>query len=117
MFVTSFFSEKSLNRHEISASLLSLISLFTFVVGFYNPPVIQFSGLLIIPMTLIGIYWEFTRAVQETGYAQDELAQEPDLSDGERAVLLNVAIGFNALIVVPGYVMGIILSFNVLGVI
>lgn len=117
MFITSFFFEKSLNMNEISASAMSLFSICVFVVGFYNPLVVQFLGILIIPMTLIGIYWEFTNAIHETGNAQDELARESDLSDGERAALLNVAIGFNALIVVPGYVLGVILSFNVLGII
>lgn len=116
MFVTSFFSEKSLDMNEVSGSALSLFSICVFVVGFYNPAIVQFLGVLIIPMTVIGIYWEFTRAVQETGCAQDELAHEPDLSEGEREVLLNVAIGFNALLVVPGYVLGVILSFNVLGI-
>lgn len=117
IFVTSFFSEKSLNMNEVSASAMSLFSICVFVIGFYNPLVVQFLGILIIPMTLIGIYWEFTSAIYETENAQDELAREADLSDGERTLLLNVAIGFNALIVVPGYVIGILLSFNVLGIV
>ncbi|PCI57093.1 MAG: hypothetical protein COB36_02145 [Alphaproteobacteria bacterium] len=117
IFVTSFFSEKSLNMNEVSASAMSLFSICVFVIGFYNPLVVQFLGILIIPMTLIGIYWEFTSAIYETGNAQDELAREADLSDGERTLLLNVAIGFNALIVVPGYVLGIILSIYVLGIV
>ena len=116
MFVASLFVKDPPDVNELGASALSLISICIFVVGFSNPLVPQFLGILIIPMTLIGLYWEFTRAVSETETAQHELAGEKSLSDGDRAFLLNVAIALNALVVVPGYVMGTVLSCYVLGI-
>ncbi len=114
MFVASFFTDKSPKFNEISSSVLSLFSICVFVISFFNYQLIEFLGVLIIPMTLIGIYWEFTRAIIETKHAEVELANEVELDDSERKFLLNMAIGFNAVIVVPGYIIGMVLSIDVL---
>ncbi len=115
LFLAGFFTEKPRTHHEFIGSAMSLFSICTFVVCFFNPEVFQLFGLLVIPMVLIGIYWEFIRAVQETSYAREMLSEEGDLSKGEQDFLLNVAIGFNAMIVVPGYVAGVILSLRAVG--
>ncbi len=114
MFVVSFFADKKVNFNELTSSAFSLFTICVFVIGFFNPQIVTFLGVLIIPMALIGIYWEFTRAVIETRQAEVELTNEAELDDSERKFLLNVAIGFNALIVVPGYIVGIVLSISVL---
>lgn len=117
MFVVSFFSKEAPDVNELGASIFSLLSICIFVVGFSNPLITQFLGVFIIPMTGLGVYWEFTNAVRETETAQHELAGEKSLSEGDRALLLNVAIALNALVVVPGYVIGIVLSCYVIGII
>ncbi len=116
VFVAGFFSEERLDLDELVGSSLSLFSICVFVIGFFNPQVVAFFGVLLVPMAGIGIYWEFIRANEETRRAEEELSREPDLDDGERALLLNVAVGFNALIVVPGYMVGVVLCFNMLGI-
>ncbi len=114
MFVASFFSHKKQNFNEIISSAFSLFTICVLVIGFFNFQIVNFLGVLIIPMTLVGIYWEFTRAVIETKEAEAELASEAELNDNERVFLLNIAVGFNALTVLPGYIIGIILSLDIL---
>lgn len=115
LFTLSVSSEKTRNKNELISSVFSLICICVFTLGFFNAFIANILGYLVIPMACVGIYWEFTRAIIETKLAEEELEKEGDLSEGERSALLNLAIGFNALIVVPGYVMGLMLSFRVLG--
>ncbi len=114
MFVWGFAMDKDMKRDELIGSALSLFSICVFVSSFFNAYIAQFFGMLLLPMVLIGALWEFKRAIDGTDNAQDELSRERDLSDGERTVLLNVAIGFNALIIVPGYVIGAVLCFHMI---
>lgn len=113
--VASLFTEKKRSHHDIVGSAMSMFSICTFILCFYISDIAQLFGYLVIPMTIVGIYWEFTRAVQETSYAREMLAQEGDLTEGEQNFLLNVAVSFNALVVVPGYLAGIIVSLRALG--
>ena len=115
IFIAGFFADKSLDSNEIIGSSLSLFSICVFVIGFFNPEVIAFLGYFIIPMTILGIYWEFTTVVRETGKVQAELADDPELTEDEQTLLINIAMAVNALVVVPGYVLGIVLCFNLLG--
>ena len=115
-FVAGFFVDREFTTNDIVMSVFSFFSICTFVIGFFNPPIVAFLGLFIIPMTALGIYSEFSNAIVETQLAEEELAKDPELDEGERVFLLNIAIGLNALLVVPGYAIGIILCFNVLGI-
>lgn len=115
LYIAGLFTEKKRSQHEIVGSAMSLFSICTFVLCFFYAGLAVLFGYLVIPMALVGIYWEFTRAVQETSYARKMLSEEGDLSEGEQDFLLNMAVGFNALIIVPGYLAGIILSFRALG--
>jgi len=115
MFVASFMTETPRNQHEIIGSTLSLFTICTFVVGFFNLYVVDFLGVMLLPMFAVGVYWEFTRSISETKRAQDMLVGERDLSDEERAFLLNFAMVFNAIIIVPGYVMGLVLCTEFIG--
>ncbi len=114
-FVAGFFAEEKFDNSDITSSVFSFFSICVFVIGFFNPSIPAFLGYLIIPMTFIGMYAEFTRAVIETRLAEEELSKDNDLDDSERKFLLNFAIALNAFIVVPGYAMGLILCINVLG--
>lgn len=116
LYVAGLFTEKPRSRHEFVGSAMSLFSICTFVICYFSLEVFQLFGLLVIPLTACGIYWEFTRAIRETSYAREMLAEEGDLTDGEQDFLLNIAIGFNALIVVPGYLAGAVLSLRAVGV-
>ncbi len=106
--------ERSVNR--IISSAFSVFSINIFVVGFFNGFVLDLIGYLIIPMFMIGVFWEFTRANIETVRAQAELEKEADLNDEERNFLLNMALLFNALVIVPGYVAGLVLCLRVVGI-
>ncbi|MBI1301728.1 MAG: hypothetical protein GC137_08745 [Alphaproteobacteria bacterium] len=114
IFIASFFTPREISFNRLSASACSLFSICTFVIAFFHSPIAHFLGLFLVPMTLIGIYWEFVNAADETSEAQDYLNNQHDIDEGERAFLLNVAIGLNALVIVPGYVLGILLSVDVL---
>lgn len=116
-FVIGVLGDDKKMWNEIVSSALSLFSICLFVIGFFNYFIVDAVDLLFIPMFLIGIYWEFTKAVVESSRAEEELAKEAELNENERLVMLNVAIAFNACLVVPGYVMGLILCFSVLGLI
>lgn len=80
----------------------------------FNVEIAQFLGLFLLPITAIGIYWEYSRAERETVSAKRQLAEEIDLTEEEQEFMLNIALGLNALVVVPGYVAGLILCFNML---
>ncbi|MFP4097525.1 MAG: hypothetical protein ACLFP8_01095 [Alphaproteobacteria bacterium] len=114
VFIAGFFSGHKQTFHEISGSVLSLLSICTLVVSLFNGFVASFLGWFVLPVTLIGLYWEYNRAEREIVFARIRLSEEVDLDEDEREFLLNFAIGLNALIVVPGYVCGVILSFNLL---
>jgi len=115
VFIAGFFTKHDRDFNEIYSSALSLFSICALVVAFFNPSVAAFLSWFVFPITAIGLYWEFSRAERETVFARGRLAQEIELDDDEREFLLNIAIGINALIVVPGYVVGLLLCFNLLG--
>jgi hypothetical protein len=114
MFIAGFFTEYKRDFNEISGSVLSLFSICALVVALFNSPVAAFLGWLVFPITAIGIYWEHNRAEREIVFARGRLSEEIELDDDEREFLLNVAIGLNALLVVPGYVAGMIVCFNMI---
>ncbi len=114
VFIAGFFTEYKRDFNEISGSVLSLFSICALVVALFNPSVASFLGLLVFPITAIGIYWEHSRAEREIVFARARLSEEIELDDDERELLLNVAIGLNALLVVPGYVAGLIVCFNII---
>ena len=115
VFALSWTIEEMRSHNNVISSSLSLFTICTCVVGFFNPQIPEFLGVLIIPMVAIGIYWEFTRVEVEKKIARKMLEQDLELTDDEREFLLNTGLVFNALIIVPGYVMGLFLCFNVLG--
>ncbi len=115
VFIAGFFTEYKRDFNEIYGSALSLFSICILVVALFNTSVATFLGLFVFPITAIGIYWEHSRAEREIVFARGRLAQEIELDDEEREFLLNVAIGLNALLVAPGYVVGIIVCFNFWG--
>lgn len=115
VFILSLSVDKERSGNKTFSSMLSLFTISISVVGFFNNQIVDFFGLFILPMVALGIFWEFTRSVQESEIAQDMLDKDLSLTDEERNFLMNVAIAFNAIIVVPGYVMGLVLCFNVLG--
>lgn len=112
VFIAGFFTEYKRDFNEISGSVLSLFSICALVVAFFNSPVAVFLGWFVFPITAIGVYWEHSRAEREIVFARGRLSQEIELDDEEREFLLNVAIGLNALLVVPGYAAGMIVCFN-----
>lgn len=115
VFISGFFTERSQGFHEISSSVFSLASICALVVALFNVQVAVFLGWFIVPITGMGLYWEYFKAERDLVFARLHLAEEIDLDDEEREFLLNIAIGLNALMVVPGYVAGLVLSFNLLG--
>ena len=104
---------RSFNR--IISSAFSIFSIYIFVFGFFNQFVLDAIDYLVIPMFLIGVFWEFTRSNIETKHAEEELKKEADLSEEERNLFITIAIGVNALVIVPGYAAGFILCFRALG--
>lgn len=114
VFAMSWSVDAARTHNNVVASSLSLFTICVSVLGFFNQEIAGFLGLMIIPMVAIGIYWEYTRSMRETVLAQNMLDEDPELSDQEKETLLNVAMIFNGLIIVPGYVTGLILCFNAL---
>ncbi len=114
-----FFEPKTVSRrvyaNTLFASCCSLFCICVFVIGVFNPDAVRVFGPMIVPMTAVGLFWEFTKAVNETRIAERELQHEMDLSEDERKMMLNAAICFNAILVVPGYVAGLMLSARILG--
>lgn len=115
LFIAGCISDEKPDWNELVSSALSLFSICIFVIGFFNAFIVDAVNYLLIPMFLIGVYWEFSRALTESRRAEEDLSNDIDLTDNERIVLLNVAIGVNALVVVPGYVMGLVLCCKLLG--
>lgn len=95
------------NLASVFCSVVSFCFIATFVIGYFHRSLIDTIGWIVIPMTMIGIAWEFYLAVTETGRAEEDLKDDPDLSDDERSFLINFAVFMNALLVVPGYALGI----------
>lgn len=97
-------------RRSPSSILLSVISfafLCVFVIGYFERDIIYDLNWVVLPMTLFGIVWEFYLAVTETQRAEEELKDDLELTDEERSFLINFAVFMNALLVVPGYALGI----------
>ena len=113
-FISGFLAPYKHSVYEISGSVLSLFSISVLVVALFNVSVETFLGWFVFPITAIGMYWEYNRAEREIVFARSRLAEEIELDDEEREFLLDIAIGLNALTVVPGYVAGIIVCFNML---
>lgn len=109
-----FWSVVQEDRAMAFSGLFSTLCIFIFVIGYYYPPLAQYFSWFLLPMVGIGLLWEFKKSVIETGLAQKELENEIDLTDGEKDFLVNVAIILNATLVIPGYVCGIILCFDLL---
>lgn len=117
VFALSFAGAFSGFRTDPAAAvsgLFSSASVFVFVIGIFHPPLAAYFGWFLVPMVVIGIMWEFNRAVFETNSAEKELRDEIDLTDEERVFLINFAVALNALIIVPGYMCGVKLCFDLL---
>lgn len=115
LFAVGATADKLRSRNHLISSALSLFCICLCVTGFFNENIQNLFGYSIIPLVCMGIFWEFSRAVRETKLAEEELENEGDLSEKERSILLTLAIGFNGIVVVPGYVAGILLSFRIIG--
>lgn len=102
------------NRVAAIGGTMSLACVTAFVLSFHNAAIAGHFGYLFIPMLLVGVLWEFTQSVHETARAQAELSNEQELNDGEKNFLVNMAVGLNALIVVPGYAYGFMLCYGLL---
>jgi len=96
------------------SSIFSLISIITLSLAFFHKPLADFFGFFVIPIVIVGVSWEFTQAVKGTEKAEKILKDEKDLTDEERGFLVNAGIFLNGLIVVPGYLMGLILCYKFL---
>lgn len=107
--------DESRSFNRIISSAFSVFAIHIFVFGLFNQSVTDAIDYLIIPMFLIGVFWEYTRATIETKRVEEELKREADLSDEERNLFLTIALAFNALVIVPGYAVGFLLCFRVLG--
>ena len=101
------------NTPGVAASIISCCFLFVFVIGFFNEEWVAKFGWILVPMLIYSLLWEFYASVQETGEAEKEINTFDDLSPEEKNFLLNLAIFANALIVVPGYVLGIKLCIDI----
>ncbi len=95
------------NPRGTCSSAISCFFSIVFVIGYFNAPWAAKFGWVLIPMVIYGLMWEFYASVRETGQAEQELKTYEDLTDEEKSFLLNMAIVFNALIVLPGYLAGI----------
>lgn len=96
------------------SSVFSLISIVVLSFAFFHQPLADFFGFFVIPIVIVGISWEFTQAVKGTEKAEKILEDEQDLTEEERGFLVNAGIFLNALIVVPGYIMGLMLCYQFL---
>jgi len=96
------------------SDLLSTLCVFVFVMGYFHAPLALYFGWFLVPMVLMGIAWEYKRAIFETGLAERELEKEAELTENERRALINLAIALNGFVVVPGYVCGLVLCFNLM---
>lgn len=112
VFVAGFLTGYKRSFYQIYGSVLSLFSICALVVALFNSVVAGFLGVFVFPITAMGLCWEYIRSEKELVFARARLAQEVDLDDEEREFLLNIAVGLNALMVVPGYVAGIIVCYN-----
>jgi threonine/homoserine/homoserine lactone efflux protein len=100
---------------SIALSAVSFCFITTFVIGYFHRSLIDGIDWIILPMAVLGVAWEFYLAVTETARAEEELKTDQDLSDEERTFLINFAIFMNALLVVPGYALGIKFCLYYLG--
>lgn len=103
------------NGSTIFMSAISFCLIATFVIGYFHRALIENLSWFVIPMAAFGIVWEFYLAVTETARAEEELKTDLDLSDEERSFLINFAVFMNALLVVPGYALGVKFCMYYLG--
>ncbi|MCB1783846.1 MAG: hypothetical protein KDI13_07600 [Alphaproteobacteria bacterium] len=104
------------NPVSIGLSIVSFGFIAVFVIGYFHRSVIDDIGWLVVPMVVLGIVWEFYLAVTETARAEEDLKDDPELTDEERRFLINFAVFMNALLVVPGYALGIKMCLYFFGI-
>ncbi|MCB1591895.1 MAG: hypothetical protein KDI90_05530 [Alphaproteobacteria bacterium] len=95
------------NPKGACSSAISCFFSYVFVAGYFNENWAAKFGWVLIPMVIYGLMWEFYASVRETGKAQQELQTYDDLTDDEKSFLLNMAVMFNAFVVLPGYLAGV----------
>lgn len=116
LILSGFTMAETLKEDHVAAisCVFSLISIILFSIAFFHKPLADFFGFFVIPIAIVGMSWEFTQAVKGTEKAQKILEDEQDLTEEERGLLVNAGIFLNALIVVPGYIMGLWLCYQFL---
>ena len=95
-------------------SLLSFCFVTLLVSGFFMPPVAHELGWWALPITVTGLGWEFFSAVNDMDRAGEELHRDIALTDGERDIVCHCAMLINAVLVVPGYMAGLKLSYDLI---
>ncbi len=114
IYVVGLFLDEDADRAKRIVSIFSLLSICVCVSGFFNPVIAGFLGLLLVPIVVMGLYWEFVQAVRDTSKAQEEIEKDQELDEWERNALLNVGIALNAALVVPGYMFGVLICARLL---
>lgn len=102
------------DRASAFGSFMSLVCIVAFVLSYFNPFIAARFGIMFFPMVVIGIAWEFVQSIKNTKLAQEELLEEKDLSENEKSFLINMATAMNAILVVPGYVLGMKICYDIL---
>lgn len=113
-FLIEIVSVISDDRAAAFGSFMSLACIIAFVLSYFNPFIAARFGILFFPMVVIGVAWEFVQSIKNTKLAQEELLAERDLSDHEKTFLINMATALNAILVVPGYVLGMKICYDML---
>lgn len=106
--VDDYLSKKRVN--EIICSTISCSFILTFVFAYYNANLFRLLGGFIPFMAFTGVCWELYIANKEL---QREFP-DPDLTDKENKVAENIVLILINLIIVPGYCIGIYLSYRII---
>lgn len=89
------------------AHILSFSFVCVFVTGYFYPDTIAFLGFALFPMVIGGLLWEFFSAMIDAQKGRVMLENEIDLDEQDKQGIMDVAMIVNALIVLPGYIIGL----------
>jgi hypothetical protein len=92
----------------ISGEIITAIFVFTFITGYYYEDIGDVLGMYVFPMLIVGVAHELFSAKRTL---QDE-SKNPEYTERELFYLNNIGLLLANLLIVPGYVFGLMVGLR-----
>jgi hypothetical protein len=108
-----FAADQNLTIPVVIGHILTLLVSMICILVYCQPDFAkQLGAPLLAAMILYAMAWDFTQSVKDANRIEEEIKREGDLSDDERSALMNSGMLFGALLILPAYMMGVKVWFD-----